>query len=43
MILNMQYIITNKSEEINSADKIIFPGVGEATSAMNKLKVKKYC
>lgn len=38
--LNTEYIITNKSEEINSADKIIFPGVGEAASAMNKLKEK---
>ena len=38
--LNMKYIITDKSEEIISADKIIFPGVGEATSAMNKLEVK---
>ncbi|MFZ1291153.1 MAG: imidazole glycerol phosphate synthase subunit HisH [Melioribacteraceae bacterium] len=35
-----EYIITNKSEEINSADKIIFPGVGEAASAMSKLKEK---
>jgi glutamine amidotransferase len=39
--LKTEYIITNKSEEINSADKIIFPGVGEAASAMNKLKEKK--
>lgn len=38
--LKMKYIITDKSEEIISADKIIFPGVGEATSAMNKLKAK---
>ena len=35
-----EYIITNKSDEINSADKIIFPGVGEAASAMNKLTDK---
>ena len=38
--LSMQYIITDKSDEINSADKIILPGVGEATSAMNKLEAK---
>ncbi len=38
--LQAEYLITNKSEEINSADKIIFPGVGEAASAMNKLKEK---
>ncbi|MCP5062644.1 MAG: imidazole glycerol phosphate synthase subunit HisH [Ignavibacteriae bacterium] len=38
--LEAEYIITNKSKIINSADKIVFPGVGEATSAMNKLKDK---
>ncbi|MCW8850795.1 MAG: imidazole glycerol phosphate synthase subunit HisH [Melioribacteraceae bacterium] len=38
--LKMPYIVTNKSEEINSAEKIIFPGVGEATSAMSKLESK---
>ena len=27
--LSMKYVITDKSEEINAADKIIFPGVGE--------------
>jgi len=35
--LQTEYIITDKSDEINSAEKVIFPGVGEATSAMNKL------
>ena len=34
----IQYIVTNKSEEINSAEKIIFPGVGEAASAMSKIE-----
>ena len=38
--LGMKYLVTDKSEEINSADKIIFPGVGEATSAMDKLRAK---
>lgn len=38
--LNTKYIVTNNSEEINSAEKIIFPGVGEASSAMNKLNSK---
>lgn len=38
--LNVKYLVTNKSEEINSAEKIIFPGVGEATSAMNKMNDK---
>lgn len=31
-------ILTNKPNEIQSADKVIFPGVGEASSAMKKLK-----
>jgi glutamine amidotransferase len=34
---NVEYIVTNKSDEIISAEKIIFPGVGEAGSAMSKL------
>ncbi|MEE9430381.1 MAG: imidazole glycerol phosphate synthase subunit HisH [Melioribacteraceae bacterium] len=38
--LDAKYIITDNSDEIKSAEKIIFPGVGEATSAMNKLKEK---
>lgn len=38
--LNAEYIITDNSEEINSAEKIIFPGVGEANSAMYKLNEK---
>ena len=38
--LQTKYIITNNSNEINSAEKIIFPGVGEAASAMSKLEDK---
>ena len=38
---NADYFITDKSEEINSAEKIIFPGVGEAASAISKLRDKK--
>jgi glutamine amidotransferase len=30
--------LTNYPDEIRSADKVIFPGVGEASSAMKKLK-----
>lgn len=33
--------VTDKKEDILSADKIIFPGVGEASSAMAYLKAKK--
>jgi glutamine amidotransferase len=34
-------IISNDAEVIQSADKVIFPGVGEASTAMNYLKEKK--
>lgn len=34
-------VITDDTEEIASADKIIFPGVGEASSAMSFLRDKK--
>ena len=30
--------VTDNHEEIKAADKVIFPGVGEASSAMNSLK-----
>jgi len=33
--------ITDDYEKIKSADKVIFPGVGEASSAMKALKIKK--
>jgi glutamine amidotransferase len=33
--------LTNNSEEIKSADRVIFPGVGEASSAMSMLKKSK--
>ena len=32
-------VLSHDIEEIKSADKVIFPGVGEASSAMKKLKV----
>lgn len=35
--LGVEAVLTNDSQEIINADKIIFPGVGEASSAMNKL------
>lgn len=34
-------IITDDTEEIRSADKVIFPGVGEASSAMKYLSERK--
>lgn len=33
-------LVTDDHEEIRSADRVIFPGVGEASSAMNYLKEK---
>ena len=34
-------VVTDNHEEIRTADKVIFPGVGEASSAMNYLREKK--
>lgn len=39
--MGIQPMVTNDSNELLSADKIIFPGVGEASSAMNFLKQLK--
>lgn len=36
--LGYDAVLTNNPEEIIHADKVIFPGVGQASSAMNKLK-----
>jgi glutamine amidotransferase len=39
--LGVQFSITDDSEEIKSADKVIFPGVGEASTTMSYLKDRK--
>lgn len=36
--LGYNAVLSDNAEEIRTADKIIFPGVGEASSAMEKLK-----
>lgn len=36
--LGIEAILSNNPKEILSADKVVFPGVGEASSAMKKLK-----
>ena len=36
--LGLQPVLSDNAEEIVAADKVIFPGVGEASSAMAKLK-----
>ncbi len=38
--LGFETIITSDFEEIRNAEKVIFPGVGEASTAMNYLKAK---
>ena len=39
--LGIDFILTENKEEIQSADKVIFPGVGEASSTMRYLKERK--
>ena len=39
--LGADFIITDDAEKIKSGDKVIFPGVGEASSTMQFLKEKK--
>lgn len=39
--LGVEALITNHPSELRSADKIIFPGVGEASSAMTYLRSMK--
>ena len=34
-------VVTDDTKQIQSADKVIFPGVGEASTAMNYLKERK--
>ncbi len=36
--LGVEAVLSNDPEVIRNADKVIFPGVGEASSAMHKLK-----
>lgn len=39
--LGVEAILSNDADEIRNADKVIFPGVGEASSAMKKLRESK--
>ncbi|MGB7394570.1 MAG: imidazole glycerol phosphate synthase subunit HisH [Pricia sp.] len=36
--LGLEAVLSDNADEIRSADKVIFPGVGEASSAMAKLR-----
>lgn len=38
--LNINFSITDDAEEISSADKVIFPGVGEASTTMKYLQAR---
>ena len=39
--IGINAIVTDDPEKINNADKVIFPGVGEASTAMHYLKERK--
>jgi glutamine amidotransferase len=39
--LGFECIVTDDEQQIRSADKVIFPGVGEASSAMNYLRQRQ--
>jgi len=39
--LGIDFVITDDHEEIKKADKVIFPGVGEASTTMNYLRERK--
>ncbi|MBS1566910.1 MAG: imidazole glycerol phosphate synthase subunit HisH, partial [Bacteroidetes bacterium] len=39
--IGAQATVTDDVEQIRKADKVIFPGVGEASTAMNYLKERK--
>lgn len=39
--LGIEPVVTDEAESLQSADKVIFPGVGEASTAMNYLRERK--
>ena len=39
--LGVQPVLTDDPEELISADKVIFPGQGEASTAMRSLNLRK--
>jgi glutamine amidotransferase len=39
--IGVEAMVTDETDQIRSADKIIFPGVGEASSAMHYLRERK--
>lgn len=41
--IGAKYVITDNAEVIKKADKVLLPGVGEASSAMKKLRERGLC
>ena len=41
--IGAEYVITDDAEVIKNADKVLLPGVGEASSAMEKLRERGLC
>ena len=41
--LGVQYVVTDNAEIIKAAEKVLLPGVGEASSAMQKLRERGLC
>jgi glutamine amidotransferase len=39
--LGIEAVVTDQPDQIQQADRVIFPGVGEASSTMEYLKSKK--
>ena len=41
--IGAEYVITDDAEVVKNADKVLLPGVGEASSAMEKLRERGLC
>lgn len=41
--IGVEYVVTDNAETIRNADKVLLPGVGEASSAMEKLRERGLC
>ena len=41
--IGVEYVVTDNAETIKSADKVLLPGVGEASTAMEKLRERGLC
>ena len=41
--IGVQYVLTDNAETIKNAEKVLLPGVGEASTAMEKLRERGLC